>query len=124
MSASLRGLHITCFYSLMVKINSSLIHGVIVGSCPEMAPQSGQPVSRTWRLYAHSKYDFIQAKWEYACRMSQLVHLDRICALCGLTEVYVWIVCGFCVCVLVYQGVICIYSMCLLYLCLSVYTCD
>ena len=31
------GLRITCFYSLMVQINSSHIHGVIVGRCPEMA---------------------------------------------------------------------------------------
>lgn len=40
------GFHITCFYSLMVQINSSLIHGVIVGSCPEMdlAQWSGQPL--------------------------------------------------------------------------------
>lgn len=88
----------------MVKINSCLIHGVIVGSCPEMALQTGQLLSHTWWLYAHSKYDFIEAKWEYAWHMShngaQLVHLGRIC---GVTEVYVLIVYGFCV--LVYHSV-------------------
>lgn len=49
------GLRITCFYSLMVQINSSQIHGVIVGRCPEMAvaQRSAQLLSRTWRLYEH-----------------------------------------------------------------------
>lgn len=58
-SASLGGFHITCFYSLMVQINSSLIHGVIVGSCPEMdlAQWSGQP------LRPH--VTIIWAQWEY-----------------------------------------------------------
>lgn len=71
----------------------------------DLAQRSGQILSHMWRLYEHSKYDFLQAKWEYVWHMFhnevQLVHLDRICALCGLTEVYanVLMVCGFCVCI-------------------------
>lgn len=41
--AGLWGLQIMSFYSLVAKINSTLIHGVIVGSCPglDLAQWSG-----------------------------------------------------------------------------------